>query len=176
MRDQETTPEREDITDNIRKKKKKRARAFHIQTGRYQTSSSKRTKSSRLFLLRREEKRDFRSVLINQAVIMAPMPSCRLEGSRHPVTQCPRPRGQSPSQNSTPGRTPRANCPSQCQPFQCPPLPYPPLLPLSPSFLSFFSLSLPTLPSLLTTLRSSLLLRNCGIYYEHPHVPAWGRK
>lgn len=60
-------------------------------------------------------------MLINQAVIMAPMPSCRLEGSRHPVTQRPGPRGQSPSQNSTPGRTPGANCPSQCQPFQCPP-------------------------------------------------------
>lgn len=146
MRDQETTPEREAITDNIRKRKKKRARAFHIQTGRYQTSSRKRTKSSRLFLLRREEKRDFRSVLINQAVIMAPMPSCRLEGSRHPVTQCPGPRGQSPSQNSTPGRTPWANCPSQCQPFQCPPpLPSPPS---TFSFIPLFLLPFPPHPPL----------------------------
>lgn len=28
MRDQETTPEREDITDNIRKKKKKKSQSF----------------------------------------------------------------------------------------------------------------------------------------------------
>lgn len=93
-------------------------------------------------LPRSEEKRDFRSVLINQVVIMAPMPSCRLEGSRHPVTQHPGLRGQSPSQNSTPGQTPWANCPSQCQPFQCPPfyfrlhssvflLTFPPLFPSS---------------------------------------------
>lgn len=58
---------------------------------------------------------------------MAPMPGCRLEGSRHPVTQHPGLRGQSPSQNSTPGQTPWANCPSQCQPFQCPLLTHPPL-------------------------------------------------
>lgn len=95
-------------------------------------------------LPRREEKRDFRSVLINQAVIMAPMPSCRLEGSRHPVTQRPGPRGQSPSQNSTPGRTPQANCPSQCQPFECPPKPPP-----SFHFLLHSSLFLLTFPPLL---------------------------
>lgn len=105
-------------------------------------------------------------MLINQAVIMAPMPSCRLEGSRHPVTQRPGPRGQSPSQNSTPGRTPRANCPRQCQPFQCPHSP--PLLPLSPSFLSFFSLSLPSFPphnsailSLYTQLRNPQCIPAC---------------
>lgn len=116
---------------------------MHIQAGRYYTSSSKRTKSCRLFLLKSKEKRDFRSVLINQAVIMAPMPSCRLEGSRHPVTQRPGPRGQSPSQNSTPGRTPRANCPSQCQPFQCPHSPSP------PSTFSFIPLFLLPFPPLL---------------------------
>lgn len=97
-------------------------------------------------------------MLINQVVIMAPMPSCRLEGSRHPVTQHPGLRGQSPSQNSTPGQTPWANCPSQCQPFQCPPPSTFAFIPLS-----FFSLSLPSFPphnsailSLSTQLRSLL--------------------
>lgn len=90
---------------------------------------------------------------------MAPIPSCRLEGSRHPVTQRPGPRGQSPSQNSTPGRTPWANCPSQCQPFQFPP---PTLLPLSPSFLSLsFTLSLPSfLPHNSAILSLSTQLKN----------------
>lgn len=120
-----------------------------------------------LFLPRTEEKRDFRSLLINQAVIMAPMPSCRLEGSRHPVTQRPGPRGQSSSQNSTPGQTPWANCPSQCQPFQCPPPQPSPLFPLSLSFLSFFSPSLPTHSALLATLRSSPFQRNWRIYTSY---------
>lgn len=87
---------------------------------------------------------------------MAPMPSCRLEGSRHPMTQRPGPRGQISSQNSTPGRTPWANCPSQCQPFQCPP---PQPSPLSTfSVIPFFLLPLSPYPSL--QLRDPLRFRS----------------
>lgn len=69
-------------------------------------AAAKGQKAPVFFLPRREEKRDFRSALINQAVIMAPMPSCRPKGSRHPMTQRLEPRGQSPLQNSPPGQTP----------------------------------------------------------------------
>lgn len=128
-------------------------KSFQYSNNVQQTSNKKTDKKTFLFLPRNRKKRDFRLVLINQAVIMAPMLSCRLEGSRHLVTQRPEPRGQRFSQNSTPGRTPWANCPSQCQPFQCP-SPNPPLFPLSLSFLF-----LPPLPSTLQTPRSPLPLR-----------------
>lgn len=92
------------LTDNSKIKEEPELSTFRQADTK--PAAAKGQKAPVFFLLRSEEKRDFRSVLINQAVIMAPMPSCRPERSRHPVTQRPGPRGQSPSQNSTPGRTP----------------------------------------------------------------------
>ena len=55
-----------------------------------QQKHKKGEKAPVFFLLRRAEKRDFRSALINQAVIMAPRPGCRPGRSRHPLTQRPK--------------------------------------------------------------------------------------
>lgn len=69
---------------------------------------------------------------------MAPMPSCRLEGSRHPMTQRPAPRAQSPFRIAPQDGLLRLIVRASVSLFNAshPPLP---IHPLSPSFLSLLA-------------------------------------